>query len=50
MLVSMITTNYYQVSNRYLSQLKDMDPNHGFVVKLNKKEEDFDRMVKQYAI
>ena len=45
-----LTNEHYQVSNRYLSQLKDMDPNHGFVVKLNKKEEDFDRMVKQYAI
>ena len=38
------------MSNRFLSQLTDMDPNHSFVVKLNKKEEDFDRMVKQYAI
>ena len=45
-----LPNEHYQVSNRYLSQLKDMDPNHGFVVKLNKKEEDFDRMVKQYAI
>lgn len=54
-LVNMIVLSQHQgkapeVSNRYLSQLKDMDPNHGFVVKLNKKEEDFDRMVKQYAI
>ena len=39
-----------QVSNRYLSQLKDMDPNHSFVLKLNSKEQDFDRMVLQYAI
>lgn len=54
-LVNMIVLSQHQgkapeVSNRYLSQLKDMDPNHGFVVKLNKKEEDFDRMVRQYAI
>merc|ERR1712025_1229734 len=54
-LVNMIVLSQHQgkapeVSNRYLSQLKDMDPNHGFVVKLNKKEEDFDRMVAQYAI
>ena len=42
--------NCYQVSNRYLSQLKDMDPHHSFVVKLGQKEADFDRMVKQYAI
>jgi len=54
-LVNMIVLSQHQgkapeVSNRYLSQLKDMDPNHSFVMKLNKKEEDFDRMVKQYAI
>jgi len=39
-----------EVSNRYLSQLKDMDPQHSFVVKLQQKEADFERMVKQYAI
>merc|ERR1711994_1162341 len=37
-----------EVSNRYLSQLKDCDPQHTFVVKLAQKEADFDRMVKQY--
>jgi len=39
-----------EVSNRYLSQLKDLDPCHSFVVKLGQKEADFDKMVKQYAI
>jgi len=39
-----------EVSNRYLSQLKDMDPQHSFVVKLDQKDADFERMVKQYAI
>eukprot|EP00088_Acartia_fossae_P007526 TRINITY_DN13541_c0_g1_i2.p1 TRINITY_DN13541_c0_g1~~TRINITY_DN13541_c0_g1_i2.p1 ORF type:complete len:315 (-),score=83.88 TRINITY_DN13541_c0_g1_i2:319-1221(-) len=39
-----------EVSNRYLSQLKDMDAHHPFVVALNQKEADFDRMCKQYAI
>jgi hypothetical protein len=38
------------VSNRFLSQLKDMDSNHPFVVSLHQKEADFDRMCKQYAI
>jgi len=54
-LVNMIVLAHHQgkqpeVSNRYLSQLKDMDPHHSFVVKLGQKEADFDRMVKQYAI
>jgi len=54
-LVNMIVLAQHQgkqpeVSNRYLSQLKDMDPHHSFVVKLGQKEADFDRMVKQYAI
>lgn len=54
-LVNMIVLAHHQgkqpeVSNRYLSQLKDMDPGHSFVVKLHQKEADFDRMVAQYAI
>jgi len=54
-LVNMIVLAQHQgkqpeVSNRYLSQLKDLDPNNSFVLKLNQKEADFDRMVKQYAI
>jgi len=39
-----------EVSNRYLSTLKDMDASHPFVAALNQKEADFDRMCKQYAI
>jgi len=53
-LVNMIVMSQHtgkqpEVSNRYLSQLKDLDPHHSFVVKLGQKEADFDRMVKQYA-
>ena len=39
-----------KVSNRYMSQLKDMDPKHPFLVSVAQKEADFDRMCKQYAI
>ncbi|XP_023336675.1 coatomer subunit epsilon [Eurytemora carolleeae] len=39
-----------EVSNRYMSQLKDMDPKHPFLVSVALKEADFDRMCKQYAI
>lgn len=54
-LVNMIVLAQYQgkqpeVSNRYMSQLKDLEPSHSFVTKLAQKEADFDRMVKQYAI
>jgi len=54
-LVNMIVLAQHQgkqpeVSNRYLSQLKDLDPTNSFVVKLGLKEADLDRMIKQYAI
>jgi coatomer protein complex subunit epsilon len=54
-LVNMIVLAQHQgkqpeVSNRYLSQLKDLDPTNSFVVKLGQKEADLDRMIKQYAI
>jgi len=54
-LVNMIVMSQHtgkqpEVSNRYLSQLKDLDPHHSFVTKLAQKEADFDRMVKQYDI
>jgi len=54
-LVNMIVMAQHQgkqpeVCSRYLSQLKDLEPNHSFLVKLEQKEADFDRMVKQYAI
>lgn len=48
--LSQLTGKQPEVSNRYLSQLKDMDSNHPYVVSLNQKEMDFDRMCKQYAI
>jgi len=54
-LVNLIVLSHHtgkqpEVSSRYLSQLKDMDPDHPFVVSLNQKEADFDRMCEQYAI
>jgi len=54
-LINMIVLAQHQgkqpeVSNRYMSQLRDLEPNHSFVTKLDQKEADFDRMVKQYAI
>jgi len=54
-LVNLIVLSHHtgkqpEVSNRYLSNLKDMDANHPFVVALNQKEADFDRMCKQYAV
>lgn len=39
-----------EASSRLLSQLKDLEPRHSFLVKLEQKEADFDRMVKQYAV
>merc|ERR1712055_1137987 len=47
-LVNMIVMSQHtgkqpEVSNRYLSQLKDLDPHHSFVIKLGQKEADFDR-------
>jgi len=54
-LVNMIVLAQYQgrqpeVCSRYLSQLKDLQPDHSFLVKLNQKEADLDRMVKQYMV
>jgi len=54
-LVNMIVLAQHQgkqpeVCSRYLSQLKDLEPNHSFLLKLDQKEADFDRMVKQYAV
>jgi len=54
-LVNMIVLAQHQgkaqeVSSRYLSQLKDLEPTHPFLTRLEQKEQDFDRMVKQYAV
>jgi len=37
-------------STRLLSQLKDLEPGHPFLQKMEQKEADFDRMVLQYSI
>lgn len=38
-----------QLIDRYTNQLKSAHPNHPHVVKLNKAEEDFDKLAKEYA-
>eukprot|EP00088_Acartia_fossae_P013563 TRINITY_DN1715_c0_g1_i1.p1 TRINITY_DN1715_c0_g1~~TRINITY_DN1715_c0_g1_i1.p1 ORF type:complete len:298 (-),score=88.51 TRINITY_DN1715_c0_g1_i1:285-1178(-) len=48
--LSQLTGKQPEVSNRYLSQLKDMDPNHPYVTSMAQKDADFDRMCKQYAV
>jgi len=37
-------------STRLLSQLKDLEPGHPFLQKMEQKEADFDRMVLQYSV
>jgi len=54
-LVNMIVLAQHQgkaqeVSSRHLSQLKELEPTHPFLTRLEQKEQDFDRMVKQYAV
>lgn len=39
-----------EVCNRYLTQLKEDNPNHAFVKAHEQKEKDFDRMIGQYAV
>jgi len=47
---SQLTGKTPEVCNRYLTQLKHDNPGHPFVQNYQRKEEDFERMVKQYAI
>lgn len=54
-LVNMIVLAQHQgkqpeVCSRYLSQLKDLEPSHSFLLKLEQKEADFARMVAQYSV
>merc|ERR1712013_727005 len=37
-------------ATRLLSQLKDLEPSHPFLQRMEQKEADFDRMVLQYSI
>ncbi len=48
--LSQLTGKSAEVCNRYLNQLRHDNPGHPFVKTYRQKEEDFDRMVKQYAI
>ncbi|XP_045469315.1 coatomer subunit epsilon [Harmonia axyridis] len=38
-----------EVSNRYLSQLKTLNPNHPYIQDLNQKEADFKRICQKYS-
>ena len=37
-------------ASRLLSQLKELEPGHPFLQRLDQKEADFDRMVQQYTV
>jgi len=39
-----------EVASRLLSQLKEVEPGHPFLLRLERKEADFDRMVQQYTV
>ncbi|XP_044738423.1 coatomer subunit epsilon [Chrysoperla carnea] len=52
-LINMIVLSHHQgksdVANRYLSQLKDLSPNHRYVKNYEQKKLDFQRFCKSYA-
>ncbi|CAB4058234.1 COPE [Lepeophtheirus salmonis] len=50
MVLSQQTGKPIEVYNRYMTQLKDHDPHHSFIKDCHDRENDFNRLMAQYAI